>query len=95
MPGSKLSSAFQSDSFTVYFMHLELKKEQKKDYMKVGQTGLGLGYKMVNKIMCSLEGGYSYFKVVLTYIFKSKGEGLLKTKINLIVSYLLGHDYLP
>lgn len=43
---------------------------------------------MVNKIMCSLEGGYSYFKGVLTYIFKSKGEGLLKTKINLTVKKL-------
>lgn len=59
--------------------------------MKVGQTGLGLGYKMVNKIMCSLEGGYSYFKGVLTYIFKSKKEGLLKIKINLIVKKL--HDW--
>ena len=38
-------------------------REHKEEYMMVGKSKarktLGLDYRMVNKILCSFEGGYS------------------------------------
>ena len=36
------------------------------------------------KIMCSLKGGYAYFKGVSSWMHKSNGQDLLKAKINLL-----------
>lgn len=38
-------------------MHLELKRELEEDFRKVGESKAGLEYR-IDKIMCSLEGGY-------------------------------------
>ena len=40
-------------------MHLELRREGKEDYTKVVKARWGMDYKIVNKIMCPLEGGFS------------------------------------
>ena len=48
----------------------------------------GLDYRIVNKIRCSLQGGYAYFKGVLTRIHKNHGEALLKAKMNLLLKTL-------
>ena len=37
-------------------MHLKLGRKCKKDYMKVRENKAGLDYRIVNKIMCFLEG---------------------------------------
>ena len=42
--------------FAVSFMHLELRRE---DYRKVGGSKAGIGLQLVNKIICSLEHGYT------------------------------------
>lgn len=47
----------QRKSFVVSFIHLKLKRESKKDHMKVEESKQALDYRMV-KIICSLEGGY-------------------------------------
>ena len=48
-------------------MHLKLRREHKEDYMKVKESKVKIGlYRIVNKIMCSLDGGYAYFKGMLT-----------------------------
>ena len=38
---------------------MELRKEGKEDYGKVGGSKEGIGYRLVYKIMCSLEDGYA------------------------------------
>lgn len=40
-----------------FLLHLELRREHKKDYMKMEKAKWGLDYRTVNKIMCSLESG--------------------------------------
>ena len=44
-------------------MHLKLRKGTKEDYLKVGENRQGWDYRIIYKIMRSLEGGY--FKGVL------------------------------
>ena len=34
--------------------------EHKEDYMKVGESKLGIGYRRVNEIMFFLKGGYCF-----------------------------------
>lgn len=42
MMGSKISNVLENGSFAVSFMSLELRKECKEDYMKVGEKqGIG------------------------------------------------------
>lgn len=65
MPGNKLSNAPENDSFVVSFIPLELRREYRKDYMKVGQSRQGLGYRTVNKITCFLEGSHTCQEVLL------------------------------
>lgn len=65
MPGSKLSNAPENDSFVVSFISLELRREYRKDYMKVGQSRQGLGYRTINKITCFLEGSHACRGVLL------------------------------
>lgn len=38
MPGSKISNASENDSFEISFIHLELRREHKEDYKKVGES---------------------------------------------------------
>lgn len=38
-------------------MHLELRRELEEVYRKVGESKVGLEYR-IDKMMCSLEGGY-------------------------------------
>ena len=87
--------ALENDSFTIYFMYLELRREHKGDYMNVGEREAGkslwLDYWRVNKIMCSLKGGYvsqgserRRFKGVLTQMHKNNGQGLIRP-INLLL----------
>lgn len=40
-----------------FLLHLELRREHKKDYMKMEKAKWGLDYRTINKIMCSLESG--------------------------------------
>ena len=58
MPGSKISNAPKNNSFTASFMHWRLRGGQcKKDHIKVGESKVGLDYRIV-KVICFLEGGY-------------------------------------
>ena len=43
MKGSKISIAPESNSFADSFMHLNLRREYKEDYMEVGESKLGIG----------------------------------------------------
>lgn len=45
--------------FAVSFMHLELRRELKEDYMRVGESKVGFKYRIANKIICSLESGHA------------------------------------
>ena len=54
MPGSKISNALENDNFAVCVIDLKLRRESKEGYMKVGESKVGLDYRIVNKIMCSL-----------------------------------------
>lgn len=49
----------QRMSFVVPFVHLELRRESKEDYMKVGESKVGLDYRIVQKILYSLECAYA------------------------------------
>lgn len=54
MPGRNVSSAPKNNkSFAAPFMHLNLRKRE--------NVRQGLDYRIVNKIMGSLEGGCSFF----------------------------------
>ena len=59
LPGSKMSNAPENDSFAVSFIHVELRRDCKRDYVKVGESNVGSVYRIVNKILCFLEGGYA------------------------------------
>lgn len=64
MPGSKISSDLENDCFAVSFIPMELRREHKEDYIRVGKSkaekSLRLDYiERVNKIMCSFGGGFA------------------------------------
>lgn len=42
MPRSKNSNALENDSFAVPFIHLLLGREHKEDYMRVGESKIGI-----------------------------------------------------
>ena len=42
MLGSKISNAPENNSSAASFMHLELRREGKKDYMAVGESKAGI-----------------------------------------------------
>lgn len=65
MLGSKISNAPETESLAVSFTHLKLRREHEEDYMKVGESKVGIGLQG-SYIMCSLEGGHAYFKGMLT-----------------------------
>lgn len=50
--------------FAASFIHLELMREHKKDYVSVGENKAGFDYKIV-KVMCSLEGNYTFKGVLI------------------------------
>lgn len=60
---SKAWNAPETRSYAVSFMHLK-RMGHKKDDMKVLESKVRIGVHIVNKIICSLEGGY--FEDVLT-----------------------------
>lgn len=43
-----------------------------------------MDYSRVNKITCSLEGGYAYFRGVFAWMHKNNGPGWLKVMKNLL-----------
>lgn len=43
LPGNMISNAQGNESFAVYFTHLKLRREQKEDYVKVGDSEAGTG----------------------------------------------------
>lgn len=43
MAESRISNALENSSFVASFMHLELKKECKEDYLKVGTKHVRIG----------------------------------------------------
>ena len=57
MLGSKVSYTLENN-IAVSFVHLNLRREQKKDYKKAGESRWGLDYRILNKVMCSLEGSH-------------------------------------
>ena len=59
MLGSKISNSPENANFAVSFILLELRREQKEDYMKVEESKGRLDYRIVNKIMCSQGGNLS------------------------------------
>lgn len=44
----------------VSFMHLELRRKDKEEGWKAGESKAWLDYRVVNKIMCRFEGGYTF-----------------------------------
>lgn len=42
-----------------FFYTFRIKEECKEDYMKMGESKVGLDNRIVKRIMCSLEGGYA------------------------------------
>lgn len=61
------------DSFVVSFKHLILRREYKEDCRKMGERKVAIN-KIVNKILCPLEGGLTYFKGLLTQMHKNKKQ---------------------
>ena len=55
----------ENNNFAARFIYLKLRREHKEGYTKVGESQVGAGLQTV-KVMCSLEGGCTYFKGVLT-----------------------------
>lgn len=51
IPRSRTSNVLVNDSFAVAFIHLELRRKHKEDYMKEENGKC----RVVNKIICSLE----------------------------------------
>ena len=86
MPGSKISKA-PENKFCGFFYAFAIKEGTKEDYLEVRKRQR-LDYRLVNKIMCFLEGGY--FKGVLTEMCRNNGQGLLKAKINFLLK-----NYIP
>lgn len=58
MPQSKIWNALKNERLAAYFIHLELSREHKEDYMEWDKVKQGLHYRIVNKIMHFLGGGY-------------------------------------
>lgn len=58
-PGSKISTekkkASQKDIYSFFYV-LDLRRERKEDYMKVGESNTGTGLQE-SKITCFAEGG--------------------------------------
>ena len=63
MLGSKISNAPENNSFAASFMRLELRRELRKITWRCEKSKVGLDYRIVNKTMCSLEGGYGIFQM--------------------------------
>lgn len=59
MPRSRISNAPEKNCSAVSFIHLELRRDPEEDYKKVEESKAkqGLDYKILNKILCSLQGG--------------------------------------
>lgn len=74
---SEISDAVEMDSFAMSFMHLVLRREHKEDYTEVGGSTArwGMDYRIVNKITCSLEGGYGLFQRYVHLDVKKQGTG--------------------
>lgn len=67
-------------------MRLELRRDCQEGYLKVGESRWGLDCRIVNKIVCSFEGGQKRgISKVLTQIHRNSGPGRLKAKINLLL----------
>lgn len=62
-PESKVSNAPENDSSAVSLLRWELKKDCQDDYKEERESkarkSLWLAYRIVNKVTCSLEGGYA------------------------------------
>lgn len=56
MPESKISDAPENDSFTVFFIHLELWRKCKDNYRKAEESKV----QDSKQDMCSLQGVYSF-----------------------------------
>ena len=54
--GEQDFKCFKIDSFAASFMHLKLRRDHNRCHGG-GEARQGWGYRMVNKIMCSPEGG--------------------------------------
>ena len=62
MSVSRIQISPENDSFVTSFMHLKLRREDKRDSMGVGESKVELDWRIADKIMCSLEGGYHLFQ---------------------------------
>lgn len=54
------------EQFCSFFYAFEIQEGSKEGYLKVGESEARLNYGRVNKIICFPEGGYTYFKGMLT-----------------------------
>ena len=63
MLGSKISNVQENRRFAAPFLHSELRRELRKITWRWEKSKVGLDYRIVNKIMCSLEGGYGIFQM--------------------------------
>lgn len=44
----------------------------------MAKSKVQIGYRVVDKVMCVLEEGYTYLKGMLTQVYRNNGQGLLK-----------------
>ena len=83
MPGSKISNVQENRRFAAPFLHSELRRELRKITWRWEKSKVGLDYRIVNKMMSSLEGGYGIFQMCVNQMHRDNGQGLLKAKTNL------------
>lgn len=64
IPGSKnstdLRKSFLERQFTTSLMNLKLRMAEKKEDMKAEESKAGLEYRILSKIKCSFEGGFTW-----------------------------------
>ena len=60
MPGGKDLKGSGEGQFCNFFHTFGIKKEQKEDYIKVGESRVGRDWIIVNKITYFLEGDHTF-----------------------------------
>lgn len=66
MPKSKILNALENNSVGSFSQAPEIKEGSREDYMRVGGKQGRDWVRLVNKVLCSIEGGFIYLKGKLT-----------------------------
>ena len=76
MPRSKILNTPESNSFAASFIHLKLGGNIRKITWRWDKARKELGYRIVNKILCSLEGCYILFQRCINLDAQEQWTGL-------------------